>query len=187
MPPMSPVELREIFANAHGVLASDGITFTDEAQDWIINIAKGHPYYVHLLGKHSLIKAISSGETTITETMAREVLAEIANRGTAKVQEAGYSKAIGHSYVREYILKAFAAEDAEEINTSVIYPKIAAARTMDTNAISVYVGHLVSTKFGAVLEKTRERHYRFRDSLFKAYAAARPFQYTSDKVEIDEA
>jgi len=187
MPPMSPQELREIFENAHGVLKDDGISFTEQAQDWIINIAKGHPYYVHLLGKHSLIKAISSGQSTISEEMAREVLAEIANRGTAKVQEAGYSKAIGHSYVREYILKSFASEDVDEINTSVVYPKIASARTMDTNAISVYVGHLVSTKFGSVLEKTRERHYRFRDSLFKAYASARPFQYTSDKIEIDDA
>lgn len=54
MPPMSDAELKQIFENAHRVLAADQITFTEEAQDWIIGIAKGHPYYVHLLGKHSL-------------------------------------------------------------------------------------------------------------------------------------
>jgi Cdc6-like AAA superfamily ATPase len=187
MPPMSPEELRGIFETAHTALFEEGISFKDEAQDWIIGVAKGHPYYVHLLGKRSLIKAASTGSKFITEDMAREVLAEIANKGTAKVQEAAYLKAIGHSYVREFVLKMFAEQRGEEINTSVVYPKISSARNMDTGAVSVYVGHLVSDKFGGVLAKTRERHYRFKDSLFKAYAAARPFQYTPDKLEIEEA
>ncbi|WP_239806809.1 AAA family ATPase [Croceicoccus hydrothermalis] len=186
MPPMSAVELRAIFDNAHQALIEEDIAFGDDAQDWIIEIAKGHPYYVHLLGKHCLIRAVSIGERLITEALARDVLAEIANKGTAKVQEAAYLKAIGHSFVREFVLKAFAEEERDEINTSIVYPKISSARNMDTGTVSVYVGHLVSDKFGGVLEKTRERHYRFKDSLFKAYAAARPFQYTPDKLEQDE-
>lgn len=186
MPPMSEDELRRIFDMAHATLREEGISFTTEAQNWIIGIAKGHPYYLHLLGKHSLIRAVSTQQKVITEEMVRDVLAEIANKGTAKVQEAAYLKAIGHSYVREFILKAFAQSESEEINTSVVYPKISSARSMDASAVSVYVGHLVSDKFGGVLAKTRERHYRFKDSLFKAYAAARPFQYTPDKVEADE-
>ena len=187
MPPMTPDELRSIFDTAHVALREDGITFTTAAQNWIIGIAKGHPYYVHLLGKHSLIRAVLTREKSITEEMVQNVLAEIANKGTAKVQEAAYLKAIGHSYVREFVLKTFASHDGEEINTSTVYPKISSARNMDTGAVSVYVGHLVSDKFGGNLEKTRERHYRFKDSLFKAYAAARPFQYTPDKLEADDS
>ncbi|MGK6324855.1 hypothetical protein ACMGDM_17465 [Sphingomonas sp. DT-51] len=187
MPPMSDSELKDIFNTAEPVLAEVGIKFSQDAKDWIIGIAKGHPYYVHLLGKRSLIRAATSGQSEVDEVMARSVLAEIANKGTAKVQEAAYLKAIGHSYVREFVLKTFSEQEAEEVNTSVVYPKIASARGMDASAISVYVGHLVSDKFGAVLEKTRERHYRFKDSLFKAYAAARPFQYTPDKLDLDEA
>ena len=186
MPPMNADELRGIFDTAHVALHEEGISFSSGAQDWIIGIARGHPYYVHLLGKHALIRAVSTAEKVITEEMARDVLTEIANKGTAKVQEAAYLKAIGHSYVREFVLKSFAAQESDEINTSVVYPKITSARKMDTSAVSVYVGHLVSDKFGAVIEKTRERHYRFKDSLFKAYAAARPFQYTPEKVETDE-
>ena len=49
--------------------------------------------------------------------------------------------------------------------------------------MSVYVGQLASDKYGHVIEKTRERYYRFRDSLFKAYAAARPFQLTPADLE----
>lgn len=186
MPPMSRAELAEIFSQAHDALAEDDIKFDQDAQDWIIEIAKGHPYYVHLLGKHSLIRAVTEGEKRITKLAAQEVLSEIANKGTAAVQETIYKKAIGHSYVREYILKSFATVDGDEINTTSIYGKIASARGMDTSAISVYVGQLASAKYGGTIEKTRERHYRFKDSLFKAYAAARPFQYNSEKVEDDE-
>ena len=185
MPPMTEAELQEIFCNAEEALAQDGIKFSEEARDWIISIAKGHPYYVHLLGKHSLIDTVLMGETVVSLATAKATLAEIANKGTAPVQEATYRKAIGQSYTREYIIKAFAKEDGEEINTSVVYPKIAAGRGMDTGPISVYVGHLVTDKHGAILEKTRERHYRFKDSLFKAYAAARPFQFRPDQLETD--
>lgn len=186
MPPMSVAELSEIFSQAHEALKDDNITFDQTAQDWIIEIAKGHPYYVHLLGKHCLIRAATEGVGTITRQLAEEVLAEIANKGTATVQETTYKKAIGHSYAREFILKAFAGVGTEEIQTTAIYAKISEARKMDTGTISVYVGQLVNAKYGGALEKTRERHYRFRDSLFKAYAAARPFQYAADKVEVED-
>lgn len=186
MPPMSGDELREIFANAHDALKEDGISFDTEAQEWIIALSRGHPYYVHLIGKHSLIRAVTMGQKIITKNLTETVLAEIANKGTATVQETTYKKAIGHSYVREYILKAFAEVEQDEINTTSIYSKIATARNMDTSSISVYVGQLVAAPYGAVLEKTRERHYRFKDSLFKAYAAARPYYYGADKLETDE-
>lgn len=183
MPPMTDVELREIFDSAHKSLAEDGVIFSDEAQDWIIGIAKGHPYYVHLLGKYSLIDTVMKGEVIVSLETAEATLAEISNKGTAPVQEATYKKAIGQSYTREYIVKALASEENEEINTSVVYPKIANGRGMDTSSISVYVGHLVTDKHGSILEKTRERHYRFKDSLFKAYAAARPFQFKPEQLE----
>ncbi|MCH2487397.1 MAG: ATP-binding protein, partial [Erythrobacter sp.] len=168
MPPMTREELGAIFQNVEDDLKGEGFEFTHDAKEWIIDIAKGHPYYVHLLGKHCIIRAASTREHSVTSEMAQDVLVEIANKGTAKVQESVYAKAIGQSYVREYILKILAQQETEEINTSVVYPLIASSRGMDTNAISVYMGHLVSDKFGGVLEKTRERRYRFKDSLFKA-------------------
>jgi Cdc6-like AAA superfamily ATPase len=187
MPPMSSDELREIFAKAHQVLKADGIQFSESAQNWIIQIARGHPYYVHLLGKHALIKAVEAKEKIVSEEMARKALAEIAVKGTARIQETTYQKAIGHSYTRELIVKTFAAEEDEEIHTTSVYPKIASARSIDISSISVYVGQLASEKYGAILEKTRERYYRFKDSLFKAYAAARPYNFQPDQVEADES
>ena len=38
------------------------------------------------------------------------------------------------------------------------------------------MGQLASEKYGSVISKSRERYYQFKDSLFKAYAAARPYE-----------
>jgi Cdc6-like AAA superfamily ATPase len=120
MPPMSAEELREIFVNAHEVLRQDHIAFSEGAQDWVIHIARGHPYYVHLLGKHALIKAVGSRAKIVSAEMAREALAEIAIKGTARIQETTYQKAIGHSYIREVIVKTFAATEQDEIHTTSV-------------------------------------------------------------------
>lgn len=186
MPPMSDTELREIFDKAHNLLEKDNIIFSEDAIAWITEVAKGHPYYVHLLGKHSLLSAVTRGERTVTRQIAESALSEIAIKGTAKIQESTYSRAIGHSYTREYILKEFAKANGDEINTTSVYSKISTALSVDASSISVYVGQLANDKFGPVIEKTRERHYRFKDSLFKAYAAARPFNYTKEQLEAED-
>lgn len=47
---------------------------------------------------------------------------------------------------------------------------------MEKESISVYMGHLCSPEYGPVLEKTGERYYRFVNSVFKAYVAARDYE-----------
>lgn len=175
VPPMSRGEMHEIFNRAEALLEG-GQKFLPEAREWIIDVARGHPFYVHLIGKHSLLKAIERGDTDISEEAARDALREIALKGSAPIQEATYKTAIGHSYTREFILKKFAEDENDEIHTTDLYAQIAKQLGIEPNAVSVYVGQLGSDKYGRVLEKTRERYYRFRDSLFKAYAAARPWQ-----------
>jgi len=175
VPPMTRGEMHEIFNRAEALLEG-GQTFTPEAREWIIDVARGHPFYVHLIGKHSLLKAIDSGDETISEAAAQDALRTIALKGSAPIQESTYKTAIGHSYTREFILKRFAENEDDEIHTTDLYSQIAKDLGIEPNAVSVYVGQLASDKYGRVLEKTRERYYRFRDSLFKAYAAARPWQ-----------
>lgn len=173
--PMNEVELREIVSRAMSAL--DGkYSFTEAAVSWIVAIARGHPFYVHLVGKHALLRAISSGGTVVTEQVARDALAEIALKGSAPIQEALYKTAIGHSYIREFVLKRFASQQQDEIHTTELYAGISRELGIDPGAVSVYVGQLASTKYGGVLAKSRDRYYRFGDSLFKAYAAARPYE-----------
>ena len=181
VPPMDPDELAEIITRAMAAI-DNKYSFELAAITWITTIARGHPFYVHLVGKHALLRAISQKTDVVTEAIAREALADIAFKGSAPIQEAAYKKAVGHSYIREHILKTFAAVDADEVYTTDLYANIAKELNIDPSAISVYVGQLASEKYGGVFERTRDRYYQFKDSLFKAYAAARPYERkTSDK------
>jgi Cdc6-like AAA superfamily ATPase len=173
--PMRDEELAEIFDRAENLLDKKQ-TFDPSARNWIINIARGHPFYVHLVGKHALLRAIAAGNAVITEEIAKDALSEIALKGSAPIQEATYKTAIGHSYTREVILKRFAERPENEIHTTELYAEIGKELGIESGTVSVYVGHLGSEKYGAVLSKTRERYYQFGDSVFKAYAAARPFE-----------
>lgn len=173
--PMRDEELSEIFDRAENLLDKKQ-TFDPTARNWIIKIARGHPFYVHLVGKHALLRAIAAGKSVITEEIAKEALSEIALKGSAPIQEATYKTAIGHSYTREVILKRFAERPESEIHTTELYAEIGKQLGIESGTVSVYVGHLGSEKYGAVLSKTRERYYQFADSVFKAYAAARPFE-----------
>ena len=173
--PMRDEELAEIFDRAENLLGKKQI-FDPAARSWIIKIARGHPFYVHLVGKHALLSAISVGKPVITEEIAKAALSEIALKGSAPIQEAMYKTAIGHSYTREVILKRFAERPENEIHTTELYAGIGRELGIESGTVSVYVGHLGSEKYGAVLSKTRERYYQFADSVFKAYAAARPFE-----------
>lgn len=173
--PMSDAELHEIIARAMRALGGK-YSFDKAAADWMVSIARGHPFYVHLVGKHALLRALAAGSTIVTEQTARDALAEIALKGSAPIQEALYKTATGHSYVREFVLKRFASQTQDEIHTTELYAGIAKELSIDPSAVSVYVGHLASEKYGAVLAKSRDRYYRFPDSLFKAYAAARPYE-----------
>src|SRR5690606_10211653 len=120
VPPMSRGEMHEIFNRAEALLEG-GQKFLPEAREWIIDVARGHPFYVHLIGKHSLLKAIERGDTDISEEAARDALREIALKGSAPIQEATYKTAIGHSYTREFILKKFAEDENDEIHTTDLY------------------------------------------------------------------
>ncbi|WP_182335212.1 AAA family ATPase [Stenotrophomonas acidaminiphila] len=181
VPPMDGDELAEIISRAMAAL-NNKYSFELAAITWITTIARGHPFYVHLVGKHALLRAISQRTDVVTEAIAREALADIAFKGSAPIQEAAYKKAVGHSYTREHILKKFASVDADEVYTTNLYGDIARELNIDPSAISVYVGQLASEKYGNVLERSRDRYYQFTDSLFKAYAAARPYERkTGDK------
>ncbi|MEF3083273.1 AAA family ATPase [Luteimonas sp. SMYT11W] len=183
VPPMDDNELAEIISRAMNAL-DNKYSFDLSSITWITRVARGHPFYVHLIGKHALLRAIAQKTDVVTESIAREALSDIAFKGSAPIQEAAYKKAVGHSYIREHILKKFADVDTEEVYTTNLYSDIAKELSIDPSAISVYVGQLANDKYGGVLERTRDRYYRFKDSLFKAYAAARPYErMTGDKEE----
>lgn len=185
--PMSPTEISDLFDRAEIVLDNE-VTFPPETRSYISSLAKGHPFLVHLLGRSSTISAIRRNSQIVEVSDAKDALSEIAAKGTAPIQEGTYKQAVAHSYTREIVLKEFSFVDDEEIHTTVVYQKIAEKLGMkDPAAISVYMGHLTSERYGRVLERTKDRYYRFRDSLFKAYAASRPLLHNPNAIEAEPA
>lgn len=179
--PMNEKELQEIIDNAE-LSIEDFITFDQEARRRMINLAQGHPYMVHLIGKFALRASFSAGKDLVSLEDVNATLATIAERRADPVLEGKYRRAVGSSSQRETVLKAMAGarDEANEILTTNAYK---AALEMGVDNSSQYVGQLVTEEYGAELEKIRERFYRFKDSLFHSYTMARPRMYKPEGTE----
>lgn len=172
LPSMTQNELDLIIINAE-LSINNFITFDENARKRIIELAKGHPYIVHLLGKQAFRSAYFENNSIISLANIEETLKTIAERESDPVLEGRYKKAVQSSKQREIVLKALASSVREdgEILTSDAY-RISEERGVE-NA-SQYVGQLVTEDYGAELSKIRERYYCFKDSLFRTYVNARP-------------
>lgn len=173
LPSMQPKELNEIIDTAENSIR-DFIKFDTTARDKLIELANGHPYIVHLIGKQALRSAYLEPTYELNEEYILRILSEIAEREADPVLEGRYKRAVASSYQREAVLKSlFAAIQKDgEIRTSDAYK---VAIDYDVDNPSQYVGHLVTEDYGAEIIKVRERYYRFKDSLFATYVNARPW------------
>ncbi|WFC62636.1 hypothetical protein EWH21_13215 [Pseudomonas sp. REST10] len=173
--PMTGDELRGIIDNAERVI-NKAIAFEEDARQSMVDLAQGHPYMIHLIGKFCLRSAFREGRDKINAEDVRRTLSDIAERRSDPVLEGKYRKAVASSPQREIVLKAMARSKDEqgEIWTTNAYK---AALDGGVDNASQYVGQLVTDEYGAEVEKLRERYYRFKDSLFHAYVCARPDMY----------
>ncbi len=110
---MPASELDEIINGAERFLRKS-YHFDTAARSRIVQLARGVPYFVHLTGKYALLKAHEVGKKVVDLQCVLDGIEEIAVRGTA-IHEPAYLKAIGRSYVQEYVLKHFARTETEEI------------------------------------------------------------------------
>jgi Cdc6-like AAA superfamily ATPase len=174
--PMSKSELMEIVMLAEQYI-EDAIVFHVDARSYLADLAQGHPYMVHLIGKYALRAASVAGKEVISREDVAHTLQIIAERQADPILEGRYKKAVASSPQRESVLRAMAAETKEdgEVYTTDAY-RIAQDQDHVENA-SQYVGNLVSESYGAELVYVRDRYYRFKDSLFRAYCLARPRQF----------
>jgi len=172
LPSMNNEELTSIIKIAE-LSINNHIVFDETAVKKIINLSKGHPYIVHLLGKQTYRTAFLEPKYSIDENYIENILKSIAEKEADPVLEGRYKKAVASSKQREVVMKAFAnsAKVDSEILTSDAY-RISEDQGVE-NA-SQYVGQLVTDDYGAELIKVRERYYRFKDSLFQTYVSARP-------------
>ncbi|MFO1201729.1 MAG: ATP-binding protein [Tabrizicola sp.] len=180
VPPMSEAEQQEIFTGVHEKL--DGAyEFSVDARNFIISCSQGHPYIVHKLGHEALLLAKRRQYKMVTESIARQALKAITKDPSAFDLESQFRQAVKDSSHREYVLKAFSKVDGDEIRTKVVYAKIAEDAEIRRESIPTFVGHLLKEEFGQPLVKVRHGVYRFRDRIFKAYCAARPYDFWIDE------
>jgi hypothetical protein len=170
--PMNRDELEEIIKVAECQI-NGYITFRADARNRLVDLAQGHPYMIHLLGKYALRSAYTNGVTVITAKDIEKTLQSIAETSADPVLEGRYRKAVASSTQREQVLRAMAEERDEqgEIWTTNAY-KTALDHGVENS--SQYVGQLVTEEYGAEIQNLRERYYRFKDSLFAAYVKAHP-------------
>jgi Cdc6-like AAA superfamily ATPase len=170
--PMSGNELKEIISAAENAVDRYFI-FDDTSKQKLTELAQGHPYLIHLVGKFALRAASSKNQTTITAQDINNVVSEIAENKSDPVLEGRYRMAVRNSRQRETVLKAFVEvkDERGECSTTEAYTE---AYNGGVDNPSQYVGQLVTSEYGAEIEKVRERAYRFKDSLFAAYVKARP-------------
>lgn len=173
LPSMTASELKGIIKIAEEFVNSK-ITFTEEASNKLVNLAQGHPYMVHLIGKYAFRFAFEKSNHLIQPSDIDHTVKSIAERGYDPVLEGRYKKAVQSSEQREIVLKSLAEVKKEngEVFTSEAY-RIAENQGVENS--SHYVGQLVTEDFGAEILRERERFYRFKDSLFATYVNARPY------------
>jgi len=177
LPSMTSDELNEIISNAENTIEKH-IQFNDNARTRLVELANGHPYIVHLIGKQALKTAYLEPKYELDSKFIDETLKEIAEKEADPVLEGRYKKAVASSYQREGVLKSLVSviqKDGEILTTDAY--KVAIEYDIDNP--SQYVGHLISEEYGAELIKLRERYYRFKDSLFTTYVKARPWLTSS--------
>lgn len=173
LPTMEPKELNDIIETAEKSI-NKFIQFNQGSRDKLIELANGHPYIIHLIGKHALRSAYLEPIYELSEEYVLKTLSDIASKEADPVLEGRYKKAVASSYQREAVLKSMvlAVQKDGEILTTDAYK---VAIDFDVDNPSQYVGHLVTTDYGAEIVKIRERYYRYKDSLFATYVKARPW------------
>ncbi len=172
VPGMSRDELLEIIDIAERSISS-AIIFNESARDRLVQLANGHPYMLHLLGKFALRAAHQHKAKFITDEDILGTIQRIAERGGDPALEGRYKRAIASSEQREIVLRSLALGVGEdgEVHTTDAYKR---CLEQGVENPSQYVGNLVTQDYGAEIEKVRERFYRFRDSLFHTYVLVRP-------------
>jgi predicted MPP superfamily phosphohydrolase/Cdc6-like AAA superfamily ATPase len=170
VPSMSEDELRSIISLAQEHLSNE-MVFDKNAVDYLVKIVKGHPYLLHLVGKHALLLAFKEKQNLITEETLKKALEQIAVTRADRYLEDRYLKAIGNSVQRETVLRIFAASQSQTVHTSQAYRDAENAGIANP---SYWVADLQKESSGAEIEKVAEQYYQFRDPLFRAYVAATP-------------
>lgn len=171
--PMADKELRLIIDTAVSSLRNK-IEFEEGVILDIVKEAEGFPYFVHLLGKESLLHAFKQQKNVVTKEVYNEIKESLIKGKIKLLQEFRYTEACRTSPEREFLLKLFSLSDENNILIEDVYSM---ARDYGIDTPSQYIDKLIEKgKIAPILVLSRDkRHVRFSDPILKLYSKKRNY------------
>lgn len=170
VPVMEPREMVDIFVKVIERLRHRGWALNFEAQAVVrlIILAGGYPWFMHIVGKETLVELYDDQRDTLEEDDVQRAQSRLLDNQFAEQYAARYRRAIKNSRARELVLRAYAMDQLVEVNTPLWNARLKQVGVKDPN---VYKRQLEDDGCGAVLVRVDgdKRAVRFIDEIFKAY------------------
>lgn len=176
MPRMERAELEEIIQNGLERLT---MTIDSKALEEIISLAKGLPYFVHLLGLHTCRRALDMGEKKITQKHLQTAIREALD-GAQQTMRSAYHQATVSTRketIHRHVLLACALAKTDDFGyftaSSVIEPvSLIRKKSYQLPYFAQHLKDFSDQKRGQILQQTGEPHsrrYRFRNPMMQPF------------------
>lgn len=160
---VSNTDIKKIIDDGEGKLL---IKFNSDIKDKIIKISNGFPYFTHLLGLRCSEVALSQNKATVDEYVFKEALT-LAVKSSEGSLIRNYELATKSSRNNNYpkILLAAAKIKSSSFTTKEWIEKIEEETGVAYNnqSMSNFIGRLMSTDKGGIIEKVSHGVYRIKD------------------------
>ena len=187
VPPMGAEDLDTIIARAEATLAEGNVPvlFRPRSRDRIIKAAAGFPWFVHLLGQSSLIRAYDAGRNEVTSTDVAEAVGHLLQSRLAQSYSMQYRDAVGDSPDRELVLRVAAEERGLDLALPLIEQR---AKDLGAAEPRRHLNQLHAPGYGTILRQVREGAFsRFADEMFRTYVHLCPSIYPNIDVRVSQS
>ena len=177
---MTRPELAEIVDRAQLALEDSASTlrFDGAARVQLVDIAGGFPWFVHVLGQASLMRAVEESAPTVTREHVTKSMRDLVRNRFAQHFADSYQRAVRDSVQRELTLRVLAHWPTADIPTASVYPIL---RGLGVSNPAAYRGHLMRDQYGPVLMAPGYQDrglVRFRNEMFRQYVFLVPSLYS---------
>jgi hypothetical protein len=172
MPRMDKDELEEIMTNG---LERLSMSIADDALNEIVSLAKGLPYFVHLLGLHTVRRALDNNERKVTTGYLNDAIKDALD-GAQQTMRTAYHTAtasVRKDTIHKHVLLSCALAKTDDFGyftaSSVTNPlSIIRNKHYLLPYFAPHLKEFSSKKKGRILQQTGEpysRMYRFRNPM----------------------
>ncbi len=180
MPRMNNDELREIVLSR---LPKLNMTIEDEALNTIVELSRGLPHYVHLVGQHATINAAETAASSINSSHVFDAMEQSIENAQQSLQSAYHSATTSPQKLNLYVqvLLACALADADEFGyfaaADLREPlKKVTGKPYDIPSFARHLSAFSSESRQQILQlkgEKNQRRFRFRDPLMQPYVIMR--------------